>query len=369
MINKEIERRNYVKVNTLLDGTPLTKDNLEEYRKELISVLEKYSYGVTPDIKAQVSGKVVSRDEIAYAGKCTEESIEITIKTDKFSYTFPIKLFVPNAVKNPPMFLHIAFRPVPDRYHPIEDIIDRGYACAVMVYTDIVNDNGFEDFSDGLGACFGVKKPRKPDEWGKIGIWAFAASRVLDYIQNERRDIDGQKAIVIGHSRLGKTAHWCGALDTRFFGVVSNNSGYGGAASSRYNTSKDNEAKIEAFIEYGTYEWFCETFKDYRGEKENFKPYDQTQLLALIAPRYLCVGSAIEDVNADPLGEFLTSYEAGKVWEILGEKGLVCPNRFPKVGDNFIEGNVGYHLRAYRHFLSIEDWRAYMDFFDKKLGK
>lgn len=365
MIQKEMNRREYPCPTKLLDGSPLKKENFSEFRKELIELLEEYSYGITPNVNFSVSGKVLSSDKNAYAGKCTEESVEITIKTDAFSYSFPIKLYVPNRTDKPPVFVHISFRPVPDRYHPVEDIVSRGYAYAVMVYSDIVNDNGYEDYSDGLGKLFGTKKPRKPNEWGKIGMWAFAGSRVLDYIINERPDIDGEKAIVIGHSRLGKTALWCGALDTRWWGIVSNNSGYGGTASSKYSTGE----KISAFIKYGSYDWFCENFKLYKDEKENFKPYDQVHLLSLIAPRYLCIGSAYEDVNADPLAEFLTTYNASSVWEALGEKGLVCPNRFAKIGDNFIEGNIGYHLRDYGHFLSVEDWKAYMDFFDKKLGK
>ncbi len=365
VIQKEIERRGIPSVTENFNGISVNQGNLADYRNELIGLLEKYSYGVTPNVNFSVSGKILSSDSIAYAGKCTEQNIEITVKIGEKSFTFPIALFVPNKVEKPPVFLQLSFRPVPDRYHPVEDIVSRGYAYAVLVYKDVVNDNGYEDFSDGLGELFGTKKPRKPTEWGKIGMWAFAGSRVLDYIINERPDINGERAIVIGHSRLGKTALWCGALDTRWWGVVSNNSGYGGAASSKYSTGE----KITAFIEYGTYDWFCENFKLFKGEKENSKPYDQVQLLSLIAPRYLCVGSAYEDVNADPLAEFLTTYEASKLWNALGEKGLVCPNRFPEIGDNFIEGNIGYHLRDFRHFFSVEDWKAYMDFFDKKLGK
>lgn len=366
MVKELIKEKGYTSVTELFNGKPLTKDNHEEYRKELISLLEKYSYGITPKTQVKsVTGKIIYHDEIAYAGKATEEKIELTFTTDKFSYSFPVHMFVPNAVKKAPIFLHIAFRPAPDRYHPIEDIIDRGYAVAIMVYKDIVNDNGYEDFSDGVAPLFGTKKPRKDDEWGKIGMWAFCASRVLDYIINDRKDVDGNKAIVIGHSRLGKTALWCGAQDTRFWGVVSNNSGYGGAASARKHMGE----KITAFIEYGTYDWFCENYKLFKNEKEDFKPYDQSQLLALIAPRYLCVGSSKEDWGADPIAEYLTTCHASKVWEKLGETGLVYPDRLPEIGDHFKEGKIGYHLRANRHFFSVNDWRAYMDFFDKKLGR
>ena len=86
----------------------------------------------------------------------------------------------------------------------------------------------------------------------------------------------------------------------------------------------------------------------------------------MIAPRLLIVGSAAEDRGADPAAEFLTTLHASAAWKLLGEKGLVCPDRMPEPGDLFAEGCVGYHLRGHRHYLSREDWGAYMRFLDGK---
>ena len=102
----------------------------------------------------------------------------------------------------------------------------------MVVYKDMVNDSYFENFSDGIAALFGTTAERGDTEWGKIGMWAWGGSRVMDYLQT-REDVDRERVAVIGHSRLGKTALWCGALDERFAAVISNDSGYGGAASSK----------------------------------------------------------------------------------------------------------------------------------------
>jgi hypothetical protein len=304
---------------------------------------------------------VQSRDELAYAGKVIEEKITISFETERGSFSFPMELYTPKGVKKAPVLLHIAFRPVPDRYIPVEEITDGGFALAVVCYKDIVNDNHYGDYSDGLALLFGVTKDRAPNEWGKIGMWAYGASRVLDYIQKERKELNGERVTVIGHSRLGKTALWCVALDERFFGVVSNNSGYGGAASSKHGEGE----RVKDFLRVGSWDWYCENFKNY-AELEDEKPYDQSFLLAMIAPRYLLVNSAIEDRGADPNGEFLTTLHASCAWELLGEKGLVCPNRMAVPGDLFDEGKVGYFLRSGRHFLSREDWNAAMQFLKKK---
>jgi len=104
-------------------------------------------------------------------------------------------------------------------------------------------------------------------------------------------------------------------------------------------------------------------------EQMDEKPYDQAYLLALIAPRYLLVGSASEDYGADPKSEFLTSLWASQAWKLLGKPGLVTPDRMPEPGDVLHDGCVGYHLRDGKHFLSREDWNYYMRFLKARLGK
>ena len=197
---------------------------------------------------------------------------------------------------------------------------------------------------------------------GKIGMWAYGASRVLDYVLTHD-DLDSVHTAVIGHSRLGKTALWAAAQDERFWCGISNNSGYGGAASSKHGTGE----RVTDFIRVGSWDWYCENFKEYTGEKEDCKPYDQAYLLAAIAPRLLCVGSAEEDRGADPKSEFLTSLHASCAWEMLGKKGLVSPDRLPTPGDHLTEGSVGYHLRSFGHCLSRNDWNAYIKFLSEKL--
>jgi hypothetical protein len=344
------------------NGDAVTKENWHARRAEMQALLEEYSYGAMPKSPMQVCGEVQNRDEVAYAGKAIEEKITISFETERGKFSFPIDLYIPTRVENPPVLLHIAFRPVPDRYIPVEEIIDGGFALAVVCYKDLVNDNHHGDYSDGLAKYFGVTENRAPNEWGKIGMWAYGASRVLDYIQKERKELNGERVTVIGHSRLGKTALWCAALDERFFGVVSNNSGYGGAASSKHGEGE----RVKDFLRVGSWDWYCENFKNY-AELEDEKPYDQSFLLAMIAPRYLLVNSAIEDRGADPNGEFLTTLHASCAWELLEEKGLVCPDRMPQEGDLFDEGRVGYFLRSGRHFLSREDWNAAMRFLKNKL--
>lgn len=364
MLNELMKKRGYTRVISPLVADSFDKESHYSWRCEVIARLEKYSYGITPPPPKSVYLKsVISEDKIAYAGKVTEEHIEIAFTTEKGEFSFPVALYIPNRVSAPPpLFLHIAFRPVPDRYIPVEEIIDSGFALAVVVYTDIVNDNHYGDFSDGLGSYFGADKAtRSADTWGKIGMWAYGASRVMDYLES-RDDIDKKRVIVIGHSRLGKTALWCAAQDERFYAAVSNNSGYGGARSSKFSTGEG----IKDFMRLGSWDWFSESFKDYE-MLENEKPYDQAELLSLIAPRPLLVNSAEEDRGADPIGEFLTAYNASEAWELCGVRGLVTDSVLPEIPSRLFCGRLGYFIRRGRHFLSREDWAAAIEFIRLKI--
>lgn len=362
MLKELLAERAYLPILRMNDGRTVTRENWEERRGEMKELLEKYSYGRTPTCPVTVTGEVRKRDTNYCAGKCVEDTVYLFYETERGKGCFPIQIYTPTTVEKPPVFLHICFGMVPNKYSPVEEIIDHGYALVVVDYCKMVNDNHFGDYSDGIAAHFGTGPDRSPEEWGKIGMWAFGASRVLDYLIENRPELDSSRVAVIGHSRLGKTALWCAAQDERFAAAVSNDSGYGGAASSK----KGEGERVDDFIRVGSWDWYCENFKEFRGELEDRKPYDQSFLTALIAPRLLIVGSAELDRSSDPKSEFLTTLHASSAWELLGEKGLITPDELPTPPAILDEGTVCYHIRRGLHWFSREDWLAYIRILDKK---
>ncbi len=365
-----IPDRSLLPILTHNDGTAVTLETWTRRRAEMLEALSVYSYGFTPAADASVCGEIIESNNREFGGKVRFEKVLIRLEGEKGVFSFPIYLFIPKKYEKPPVFLHLAFRfgmPVgmpPVRYTPTEEIMDAGYALVQMCFEDVMNDNHYGDFSGGLAEYFGTTVERTPTEWGKIGMWAYGASRVLDYLLT-RTDLDAAHTAVIGHSRMGKTALWAGAQDERFYCTIANNSGYGGAATSKGGHGE----RVRSFLKAGSWDWYCENFKQFVDEKEDEKPYDQAFLLALIAPRLLCVGSAVLDRGADPESEFLTTLWASQAWELLGEKGLVTPDKMPDVGDVLHEGNAGYHLREGGHCLSREDWNDYIRFLNRKAGR
>lgn len=377
------------------DGIKITSthDWEKKRRPELLSAFASQTYGRTPDDTGiEVRYEVLTEDPEALQGRATSRQVKLVFSNGNKELEAILLLYMPNdANGRVPVFVGYNFKGnhstthdttilytknfalVKSADHPdwergcqanrwsYSDIIDRGYAVATMCYHDIFPDkSGLKDHSvvslfNGYG-----EGPEAPDEWQAIGAWAWGSSRIVDYLFTENR-IDRKKIIIMGHSRQGKAALWAGAQDPRFNIVISNNSGEGGAAISRreYGESIAQVSSIQPA-------WFCPAFNEYRG-REQQRPIDQHQLIALMAPRPVYVASAVEDRWADPKGEYLGAYHSSPVYQLYGLKGLDSPE-IPGLNQP-IMNDIGYHIRDGIHDVTQYDWLRFMDFADRHFAE
>ena len=370
----------------------------KQRRPELLETFIAEMYGRSPGKSRSVKAEVTSVDKSALGGKAIRKEVTLTIKGPNGSHQVHLLIYLPPAAKKPvPMFLGLNF----DGNHSInpdpgitlamlwvqtnkggaftaqrapessrgksvgrwdvETILSRGYAVATVYAGDIEPDYN-NSYKNGVHALYfkDDQSSPEPDEWGTVAAWAWGLSRVMDYFAKDK-DIDAKKVIVTGHSRMGKAALWAGATDQRFAIVISNNSGEGGAALAR-RWFGETTARINTSFPH----WFSGNFKKYN-DRENDLPFDQHELIALIAPRPVYIASAQEDQWADPKGEFLSGFHAAPVYKLYGKKGLGVTEQPPinqAVGDF-----IGYHIRTGKHDVTDFDWAQYLDFADRHFAR
>ena len=366
------------------DGQQVTTaDEWEKVRRpEILEIFMSKVYGRTPTDKIDVSYTLLAMD-----GKATCKQILFTFTNGKKTIDAILLLYIPNHVQGrvpvfvgynfmgnqtttlePSIYYSPGLRFVHGKDSPVwtrgaqknrwcyDKILERGYAVATMCYHDIYPDRAeLRDYSVASLFPDYISGSKNHDEWEAIGVWAWGSSRIVDYLEREGR-IDMSKIAIMGHSRQGKAALWSGAQDSRFKVVISNDSGCGGAALSK-RVYGENIARITTVLSH----WFCPAFSQYAGNEENL-PFDQHEMLALIAPRHLYVASAEGDLWADPKGEYLSAYYTNKVYELYKMKGLDSP--VPPAVHQPIMNDVGYHIRAGKHDVTDYDWERFMDFCD-----
>lgn len=329
-------------------------------RDEMLQILFEEEYGFMPKLPDEISFQEehLTSGCCTCAGHATFTNVTAKLLIDGKEFSFPFYAVIPKKEGKHPFFVHINFRdPVPDRYMPTEELIDEGFAVLSFCYNDVTRDNG--DFTDGLAGVLYPEGVRGKKDAGKIAMWAWAAHRVLDWAEKQPT-LDISRSIVCGHSRLGKTALLAAATDERFTVGYSNDSGCSGAAVTRGKRGEH----VDVITHHFPF-WFCEDYKAYAGN-EDAMPFDQHYLIAAIAPRLACIGSATEDIWADPEAEQLACFAASGTYEALGINGYVGPDRYAEEGESFFEGNIGYHLREGSHYFSRHDWHQLINFLRKK---
>lgn len=361
MIKEKLEALNLPSPLCINGERVKTVEEWEKVRPLVLRTMLESEYGYIPDEPEKVEFRIIEEDKIRYcAGKAVYIELEIICTLNGEDFSFPVTYVYPKNIDKIKTFVHINFRPdVPDKYMPTEEIIDNGFGCASFCYQNVTRDDG--DFTNGLAGVIYKNEGRTQYSCGKIAMWAWAAMRVMDFLQT-RDEVDKENICVCGHSRLGKTALLTAACDTRFAVAHSNCSGCSGDSLNR-GKSEGNEF-IGDIIDRFDY-WFCENYKTFYG-KDDETPFDQHFLSALIAPRKVHIASAEEDIWAGPNLEFLFCTASSEVYELYGKKGFVYDDDdYLKAGKYLNEGNVALCYRKGRHYFSRDDWHGLMDYMNK----
>jgi len=380
------------------DGTVIkTREQWETIRRpELQALFEHYMYGRLPARPAKVGVKLRLEDHTALEGAATLREFDVDIGLGR-----PARLLVviPNGKPGPvPCFLGLNFGgnhqllPHPGIALPkvvgpgksgqeedrgretdvwnIADSIRRGYAVASFFQGDVVPDDAAsaEPILCRLGGTGGKK--RAPDGTATIMAWAWGFSRMLDALET-MPEIDARRVAAVGHSRNGKTALLATAFDERFAMVIASQAGCGGSAPSRVppvlaepDAHGRPTAETVAVINQHFPHWFAGNFKAFNEEPARL-PFDQHCLIALCAPRPVLLSCAMEDLWANPFGQFEMLQAADPVYRLVAGDGLGAQQQPP--AGKLLSSRLGYFIREGKHSMNKVDWAAWLDYADRWL--
>jgi hypothetical protein len=146
-------------------------------------------------------------------------------------------------------------------------------------------------------------------------------------------------------------------MDPRPQAVIALQSGTGGSSLDRDDVGESIEAITGSFPH-----WFAPRFASYAGRQGEL-PLDQHQLLALIAPRPILLGTARRDGWADPHGTFQAARGASPAYQLFG----VPPFAQARLDEWSPKQRLAVYMRPGPHGIRRSDWQATLDFLDAQM--
>jgi hypothetical protein len=356
---------------TFCDGGKVkTKDDWSRRRKEMLRIFENEVYGKLPappaEMTFELTDEKMSEDRFSSMRRYRQY-----FRKDKTGPVIDWFVVVPRHAKaKVPVFLHLNYSGLDSvaggkTNHfdlPWDMLNANGYAFMSARYTQITSDSkrGTQPY-DGVCELFGNRDPKKGDNPGSLMIWAWGLMRGLD-LAEKIPEIDAERNVVIGSSRLGKAALLAAAYDERFKVCVPNQTGAVGVQLMKRDYGETLKGQ-----RYCLPHWYCKNVWKYMDDPRS-QPFDQHMLLACVAPRALLL-ECYHKRWFDPKGEFLAAQAASPAWEFLTGKGLGLSEMPPEYSDCAVVPPFGFVRRTEKHGLSPYDWKWAMDFADKVFGK
>ena len=393
-----------------LDGRKVTRENRRERRAELLGVFAKEMYGVEPPKPESMVVELVD-EKCTVGGFAVRRQYSMWFRANKTGPCIHWIVWIPRHLQNPvPVISFLNYRGnhelVPDldvpvmtawcrrrdrtpdhrateatrgllqnpdeaTVFPIGVILARGYAVMSACYCEVSPDpeRNVADAVDfpqekfaytGVFDLWGVRDPEKTDNITAIGAWAWALSRGLD-LAERIPEIDADRSVVTGCSRLGKAALLAAARDDRFAVCVPNQTGGGGVPLAKRDFGENVSTENRTFTH-----WYCTAYAKYAEDPARLLTFDQHLLLACIAPRALLV-EGFGKPWFDTKGEFLSVRAASQAWTLLCGEGLPdieWPNEYD---ESAIGRKLGYVRRSGEHGMAACDWVWLLDFADRAL--
>jgi len=348
-------------------------------RPEIVDFFARNIYGEVPSPSSpiQKTFQLVSEDTSLLGGLCTRKDILISFENEQGKKSMPLVLFIPNHSQGRVAVILLANGgdikqrrlrlDSPQTYGrtqngiPLHQLMTRGIGVATVDYLAFGVDPRHPEgkVNGGITELFFTENQKftREDEWGMISIWAYALQAGMDYLETDL-DVHPDQVATLGCSIGGKVALWAAVSDQRFGMVLMATAGHGGDAIWR----REFGESLQNMVDYLP-TLICRNAQKFTADVHEM-PVDQHSLLATMAPRPFYVSSAQHDLWADPLGQWLGTYNAAPSYELYDLDVAFTSAEPPPINQPVIKSHIGFHLRSGVHGLELFDWEQYMKFIE-----
>jgi hypothetical protein len=285
---------------TFADGRPVrSRADWQRRRAELAAQVQHYELGAKPGpapVQARMDG----------------ENLVVTVAHDGRTFSFPAKIQLPEGGKAPyPAIIGMGAV-------SLDNDELRRLGVALITFPNNLVAEQKDAGSRGKGGFYDLYG--SDHTAGAMAAWSWGVSRLIDALERtpEAR-IDAARLGITGCSRNGKGAIVAGAFDERIRLTIAQESGSGGAAGWRISDAQraagQNVQTLRQIVTENV--WFTVNFKRF-GEAVTRLPFDQHEVMGLIAPRALLV---VENTSMEWLGNesaWRTPLAAREIWTALG---------------------------------------------------
>jgi endo-1,4-beta-xylanase len=181
--------------------------------------------------------------------------------------------------------------------------------------------------------------------------WAWGVHRIVDVLATTA-EIDAAHLAVNGFSRWGKGALIAGAFDERIALTVPSSSGLSGVGQYRFfyedpTVANSANEKIGNALGNSAY-WFTPLFGFFNGQATRL-PFDQHEVMDLVAPRALIATAGKYDYWTNPRGCSISWRAAKPVFDYLG-----VPNNIAISWDDVAHELTQKHIDSMLDFADLQ---------------
>ncbi len=269
-------------------------DDWKFKRKQLQEQFQQWMFGKTPPPPENM--QVQNLESVLQDGAVSRK-ILLTFGPDNRA-SLHLELLIPDGDGPFPVFLTQS-----DHRGWALIALQRGYIGAVYAACDEQDDS------------LSYQQLYPAYDWAGLPRRAWAASRVVDYLLTLHQ-VNPAQILLTGHSRNAKQALIASAFDERISAVIASSAGALGSLPTRFFSEQNFGEGIELITRVFP-EWFHPRLRFFVG-REDCLPVDMHELVALSAPRFCLISTALNDRCESAWAAQQSFIAAQRVYRFLG---------------------------------------------------